>query len=105
MGACAAFIKESRMKFVNARDLYRKPGCTLERTWGTRPEPTTIVGDQIPPVPADLIWTSLKFSRPYGTFQGHTQTQNAASGLKSASPRSASSGQALLDLVLLGVAR
>ena len=28
-GACAAFIKESRMKFVNARDLDRKSGCTL----------------------------------------------------------------------------
>jgi hypothetical protein len=28
-GACAAFIKESRMKFVNARELDRKSGCTL----------------------------------------------------------------------------
>ena len=27
-GACAAFIKESRMKFVNARELDRKSGCT-----------------------------------------------------------------------------
>src|SRR5271155_2783226 len=36
-GACAAFIKESRMKFVNARELDRKFGCTLGRTWGTRP--------------------------------------------------------------------
>ena len=36
--ACAAFIKESRMKFVNARDLDRKSGCTLGRTLrGTRP--------------------------------------------------------------------
>jgi len=35
--ACAAFIKESRMKFANARELDRKSGCTLERTWGTRP--------------------------------------------------------------------
>jgi hypothetical protein len=35
--ACAAFIKESRMKFVNARELDRKSGCTLGRTWGTRP--------------------------------------------------------------------
>ena len=31
---CAAFIKESRMKFVNARDLDRKSGCTLGRTLG-----------------------------------------------------------------------
>jgi hypothetical protein len=31
-GACAAFIKESRMKFVNARELDRKSGCTLGRT-------------------------------------------------------------------------
>jgi hypothetical protein len=38
-GACAAFIKESRMKFVNARELDRKSGCTLGRTWDTRPEP------------------------------------------------------------------
>jgi hypothetical protein len=37
--ACAAFIEESRMKFVNAGDLDRKSGCTLWRTWGTRPEP------------------------------------------------------------------
>jgi hypothetical protein len=42
--ACAAFIKESRMKFVNARELDRKSGCTLGRTWGTRPEPSTLVG-------------------------------------------------------------
>jgi hypothetical protein len=35
--ACAAFIKESRMEYVNARELNRKSGCTLERTWGTRP--------------------------------------------------------------------
>ena len=35
--ACAAFIEESRMKFANARELDRKSGCTLERTWGTRP--------------------------------------------------------------------
>jgi hypothetical protein len=35
--ACAAFIKESRMKFVNARELDRKSGCTPWRTWGTRP--------------------------------------------------------------------
>jgi hypothetical protein len=35
--ACAAFIKESRTKFVNARELDRKSGCTLGRTWGTRP--------------------------------------------------------------------
>jgi hypothetical protein len=38
-GACAAFIKESRMKFVNAKELDRKSGCTPGRTWGTRPEP------------------------------------------------------------------
>jgi hypothetical protein len=35
--ACAAFIKESRMKFINAREFDRKSGCTLLRTWGTRP--------------------------------------------------------------------
>jgi hypothetical protein len=35
--ACAAFIKESRMEFVNARKLDRKSGCTLVRAWGTRP--------------------------------------------------------------------
>jgi hypothetical protein len=39
--ACAAFIKESRMKFVSARKLDRKSGCTLGRTWGTRPIPST----------------------------------------------------------------
>src|SRR5450631_3394203 len=44
--ACAAFIKESRMEFANARKLNRKSGCTphgkpgqVGRTWGTRPEP------------------------------------------------------------------
>jgi hypothetical protein len=41
-GACAAFIKESRMKFVNARELDRKSGCTLLAR-GTRPEPKTLV--------------------------------------------------------------
>jgi hypothetical protein len=35
--AYAAFIEESRIKFVNARELNRKSGCTLARTWGTRP--------------------------------------------------------------------
>jgi hypothetical protein len=40
--ACAAFIKESRMKFVSARKLDRKSGCTLGRTWGTRPIPSTL---------------------------------------------------------------
>jgi hypothetical protein len=35
----AALIVEIRMKFVNARELDRKSGCTLGRTWGTRPEP------------------------------------------------------------------
>jgi hypothetical protein len=47
--ACAAFIEESRMKFVNARELDRKSGCTLGRTWGTRPEPKTLVGRFNPP--------------------------------------------------------
>jgi hypothetical protein len=32
MATCAAFIKESRMKFINANTLYRKSGV-----WGTRP--------------------------------------------------------------------
>ncbi len=40
--------------------------CTLGRTWGTRPEPMTVVGRSNPGEFADLIWTSLKFSRPYG---------------------------------------
>jgi hypothetical protein len=43
--ACAAFIKESRMKFVNAREFHRKSGCTLGRKWGTRPQPKTLVKD------------------------------------------------------------
>jgi hypothetical protein len=43
-GACAAFIRESRMKFVNARELDRKSGCTLGRTWGTRPEVKVLCG-------------------------------------------------------------
>src|SRR5258708_7509171 len=43
--ACAAFIKESRMNFVNARELDRKSGCTLLRPWGTRPEPLAVVGN------------------------------------------------------------
>ena len=30
-GACAAFIKESRMKFVNARELDRKSGGAKPR--------------------------------------------------------------------------
>jgi hypothetical protein len=34
---CAAFVKESRMKFASARRLDRKSGCTPRRTWGTRP--------------------------------------------------------------------
>jgi hypothetical protein len=33
----AAFIKEGRMNFVNARKLHRKSGCTLKRTRSTRP--------------------------------------------------------------------
>jgi hypothetical protein len=28
------------MKFVNARELDKKSGCTLGRTWGTRPNPS-----------------------------------------------------------------
>ena len=62
-GTCAAFSKESRMKFANATKLHRKSGrspqkfsCEIEqqkqskhiifnprtlwRTWGTRPVPT-----------------------------------------------------------------
>jgi hypothetical protein len=35
--ACAAFSEESRMKFINAREFDRKSGCSLRRTWGTRP--------------------------------------------------------------------
>jgi len=31
------------------------------------PEPMTVVGRSNPPELADLIWTSLKFSRPSGT--------------------------------------
>jgi hypothetical protein len=53
-GAYAAFIKESRMKFVNARELDRKSGCTLGRTWGTRPEPETVVGRSNPPTCSTL---------------------------------------------------
>jgi hypothetical protein len=38
--ACAAFIKESRMKFANASKLHRKSGVRSGRTWapvqGTR---------------------------------------------------------------------
>jgi hypothetical protein len=41
--ACAAFIKESRMKYANARKLDRKSGGALWRTWGTRPSPWTLV--------------------------------------------------------------
>jgi hypothetical protein len=69
MFACAAFIKESRMKFANANKVDRKSGeahdcfvpasCkkhwkqiifgpgTLERTWGTRPRFFPVLG----PVP------------------------------------------------------
>jgi hypothetical protein len=51
--ACAAFIKESRIKFVNARELDRKSGCTLRRTCGTRPETFAVVGKLSP---AELAW-------------------------------------------------
>jgi hypothetical protein len=37
--ACAAFIKESRMMYINAREFNRKSGCTPWRTWGTRHSP------------------------------------------------------------------
>jgi hypothetical protein len=37
------------MRFVNAREFDRKSGCTLGRTWGTRPEPKTVVARSIPP--------------------------------------------------------
>jgi hypothetical protein len=37
--ACAAFIKESSMKFANANQFLRKSGSTLVRTWGARPVP------------------------------------------------------------------
>jgi hypothetical protein len=62
--ACAAFIKESRMKFVNARELDRKSGCTLGRTWGTRPITFEIgVTLRMPPVQSltleiDVTWGS-----------------------------------------------
>jgi hypothetical protein len=42
---------------------------------GTRPEPTTVVGDQIPLVPAYLIWTSLTAGRPFTTW---TDTSHSA---------------------------
>src|ERR1700732_891395 len=35
--ACAAFIKESRMKCTNARKVRQEIRSTLRRTWGTRP--------------------------------------------------------------------
>ena len=57
--ACAAFIKESRMKFVNARELDRKSGCTLRRTWGTRPISLEIYYDTDPAVgslAARIVW-------------------------------------------------
>jgi hypothetical protein len=47
------------MKFVNARELDRKSGCTLGRTWGTRPEPMTVVERSNPSEVDDLPWTSL----------------------------------------------
>ena len=37
---CAAFSKESRMKFINAKKLHRKSGGT----WGTRPVPSADAG-------------------------------------------------------------
>src|SRR5882757_10121258 len=51
--ACAAFIKESRIKFVNARELDRKSGVRPtarrgrrgeHRSRGTRPGPKAVVG-------------------------------------------------------------
>ena len=39
--ACAAFSKESRMKFTSANELHRKSGGT----WGTRPVPTGFCSD------------------------------------------------------------
>jgi hypothetical protein len=39
MAACAAFTTESRMNFANANKFFRKSGCTLVRTLGTRSVP------------------------------------------------------------------
>jgi hypothetical protein len=53
--ACAAFIKESRMKSVNASNLDRKSGCTLKRTWGT---PSLLYLDFSCGLVLELVWTS-----------------------------------------------
>jgi hypothetical protein len=62
--ACAAFIKESRMEFADARRLNRKSGCTLGRTWGTRPEPRTAVPE---PCLRDLVWKNVRTKRTMRT--------------------------------------
>jgi hypothetical protein len=43
--------------------------CTLGRTWGTRPEPMTVVGKSNPPELADLISTSLLSTSPAVTAE------------------------------------
>jgi hypothetical protein len=45
--ACAAFIKESRMRFADANQLDRKSGVRLGRTWATRPEGGACILDPI----------------------------------------------------------
>jgi hypothetical protein len=49
--ACAVFIKENRMKFVNARKLDRKSGCTPGRTSGhpSRDEASFFDPTSVPP--------------------------------------------------------
>ena len=47
------------MKFINAREFDRKSGCSLRRTWGTRPIPFEFVWGGGPGV------ESPGLSRPY----------------------------------------
>jgi hypothetical protein len=50
------------MKFANARELDRKSGCTLGRTWGTRPwkRPCCLLKGRVAPLfIASVLFASL----------------------------------------------
>jgi hypothetical protein len=68
--ACAVFIKESRMEFVNAKELDRKSGCTLRRTWGTRPGMRASFFGPTGPAPTNATAPSLAGARWGGRKRG-----------------------------------
>ncbi len=68
--SCTGCHQRMRMKFVDTRESNRKSGCTLRRTWGTRPEPSTVVGSLDPAGGCRCNLNRLEFDRRVFPTQG-----------------------------------